>query len=190
VEPGISPSRRVIANFPDDLSAQQRQGAICRNWASWREAEANIIKLPNISASLPQLKAVITELNGQGYRIPDYPEVPRMKAQKAQARLPRCWAGGHPVLREGNSDRRVANAVKHYAKTHPHSMARGSRLTHPCREHERPVISMAPAGGMIGQRNPAIELTVCSRQGHRAQEGSRCRPRTHRRKLHADGQAA
>jgi isocitrate dehydrogenase len=121
----ISLAGRVIANFPDDLSAQQRQGDDLSELGELAQRpEANIIKLPNISASLPQLKAVITELNGQGYRIPDYPEDPKDEAQKKlKTRFAKVLGSAvNPVLREGNSDRRVANAVKHYAQTHPHSM--------------------------------------------------------------------
>src|ERR1700734_3469019 len=121
----ISLAGRVIANFPDQLSTAQRQSDdLSELGALAQTPSANIIKLPNISASLPQLKAAITELNGQGYRIPDYPEDPKDEAQKKlKTRFAKVLGSAvNPVLREGNSDRRVANAVKHYAKTHPHSM--------------------------------------------------------------------
>ena len=121
----ISLAGRVIANFPDNLSAQQRQSDDLTELGELAKTpEANIIKLPNISASQPQLKAAITELNAQGYGIPDYPEDPKDEAQKKlKTRFAKVLGSAvNPVLREGNSDRRVAHAVKHYAQTHPHSM--------------------------------------------------------------------
>jgi isocitrate dehydrogenase len=121
----ISLAGRVLANFPDELSAQQRQSDDLAELGQLAKTpQANIIKLPNISASLPQLKAALTELNGQGYRVPQYPEDPKDEAQKQiKTRFAKVLGSAvNPVLREGNSDRRVANAVKHYAKTHPHSM--------------------------------------------------------------------
>jgi isocitrate dehydrogenase len=121
----ISLAGRVIANFPDALSAQQRQSDDLSELGELAKTpEANIIKLPNISASQPQLKAVITELNAQGYSIPQYPEEPKDEAQKTlKTRFAKVLGSAvNPVLREGNSDRRVAKAVKNYAKTHPHSM--------------------------------------------------------------------
>jgi len=121
----ISLAGRVIANFPDDLSAQQRQSDDLTELGELAKTpEANIIKLPNISASLPQLKAVITELNAQGFSIPQYPEDPQDDSQqKLKTRFAKVLGSAvNPVLREGNSDRRVAKAVKNYAKTHPHSM--------------------------------------------------------------------
>jgi isocitrate dehydrogenase len=121
----ISLAGRVIANFPDDLSAQQRQSDDLTELGELAKTPAaNIIKLPNISASLPQLKAVITELNAQGFPIPQYPEDPQDDSQrKLKTRFAKVLGSAvNPVLREGNSDRRVAKAVKNYAKTHPHSM--------------------------------------------------------------------
>ncbi len=121
----ISLAGRVIANFPDELTAQQRQADDLAELGELAKTpEANIIKLPNISASLPQLKAAISELGAQGYRIPEYPEDPKDEAQKKlKTRFARVLGSAvNPVLREGNSDRRVANAVKNYAKAHPHSM--------------------------------------------------------------------
>ncbi len=121
----ISLAGRVIANFPDELTAQQRQpDDLLELGELAKTPEANIIKLPNISASLPQLKAALSELAAQGYRIPEYPEDPKDEAQKKlKTRFAKVLGSAvNPVLREGNSDRRVANAVKHYAKTHPHSM--------------------------------------------------------------------
>jgi isocitrate dehydrogenase len=121
----ISLAARVLANFPDDLTPSQRHSDDLTELGELAKTpQANIIKLPNISASLPQLKAAIVELNAQGYRVADYPEDPRDDAQKKlKARFAKVLGSAvNPVLREGNSDRRVANAVKNYAKTHPHSM--------------------------------------------------------------------
>jgi isocitrate dehydrogenase len=121
----ISLAGRVLANIPDSLTAHQRQADDLAELGELAKTpEANIIKLPNISASLPQLKAAITELNSQGYRIPQYPEDPKDDAQRQlKARFGKVLGSAvNPVLREGNSDRRVAKAVKNYAKTHPHSM--------------------------------------------------------------------
>jgi isocitrate dehydrogenase len=121
----ISLAGRVIANFPDDLTVAQRQSDDLTEMGELAKTpDANIIKLPNISASQPQLKAAITELNAQGYRIPEYPEDPKDDAQKKlKTRFAKVLGSAvNPVLREGNSDRRVAKAVKNYAKTHPHSM--------------------------------------------------------------------
>jgi isocitrate dehydrogenase len=121
----ISLAGRVIANFPEGLSAQQRQpDDLAELGELARTPDANIIKLPNISASLPQLKAAISELNAQGYAIPQYPEDPKDEAQKRlKTRFAKVLGSAvNPVLREGNSDRRVARAVKNYARAHPHSM--------------------------------------------------------------------
>ena len=123
----ISLAGRVIANFPDNLTPAQKQADdLAELGALTLTPQANIIKLPNISASLPQLKAAIKELQSQGYAIPDYPEDPQDDAQKQlKARFARVSGSAvNPVLREGNSDRRVANAVKNYAKKHPHSMGK------------------------------------------------------------------
>jgi len=121
----ISLAGRIIANFPEKLTAQQKQGdALAELGELAKTPQANIIKLPNISASIPQLQAAIKELQSQGYDIPDYPEEPKNEAEKQiKARYARVLGSAvNPVLREGNSDRRVAGPVKAYAKQHPHSM--------------------------------------------------------------------
>ena len=121
----ISLSGRILASFPEYLSESQR---IADDLAELGElaktAEANIIKLPNISASIPQMKAAIAELQAQGYALPDYPEEPSSDAeQSVKARYDRIKGSAvNPVLREGNSDRRAAAAVKQYAKNNPHRM--------------------------------------------------------------------
>ncbi len=125
----ISLAGRIIANFPDDLTEEQRLGdALAELGALTLTPEANIIKLPNISASVPQLKAAVAELQAKGYKLPDYPETPRTDAEKEiKARYAKVMGSAvNPVLREGNSDRRAPKAVKDYAKAHPHSMGRWS----------------------------------------------------------------
>jgi isocitrate dehydrogenase len=121
----ISLAGRIIANFPEKLTDEQRIGdALAELGDLAKTPDANIIKLPNISASIPQLVAAIKELQSQGYDIPDYPEEPASDAEREiQGRYARVLGSAvNPVLREGNSDRRVALAVKQYAKANPHSM--------------------------------------------------------------------
>jgi isocitrate dehydrogenase len=121
----ISLAGRIIASFPDNLTAEQKIGdALAELGELAKTPEANIIKLPNISASIPQLTAAISELQALGYDIPDYPAEPGTAEEEAiKARYARVLGSAvNPVLREGNSDRRVAGAVKAYARSHPHSM--------------------------------------------------------------------
>lgn len=121
----ISLAGRIIANFPDNLTAEQKQpDALSELGKLVKSPTANVIKLPNISASIPQLKAAISELQEQGYNIPDYPEAPRTEAQKdIQTRFKKVLGSAvNPVLRDGNSDRRPPVAVKEYARKHPHKM--------------------------------------------------------------------
>jgi isocitrate dehydrogenase len=122
----ISLAGRVLAAFPEVLAPAQRvNDDLAELGALAKTPEANIIKLPNISASVPQLVEAITELQQQGHAVPDYPEQPAGEAeQKVRARYAKVSGSAvNPVLREGNSDRRVARAVKQYAKAHPHSMS-------------------------------------------------------------------
>jgi isocitrate dehydrogenase len=123
----ISLAGRILANFPEGLSAAQR----VPDWLTQlgelaKRPEANIVKLPNISASVPQLKAAIKELQAQGYPVPDYPENPTTAAEQAiKTRYAKVLGSAvNPVLREGNSDRRAAAAVKAYARKHPHKLGR------------------------------------------------------------------
>jgi isocitrate dehydrogenase len=119
----ISLAGRIIAAFPDRLTpAQQQPDALASLGELAKTPEANIIKLPNISASTPQLTAAIKELQSQGYDIPDYPAQPQNEAETAiKARYAKILGSAvNPVLREGNSDRRVAASVKQYAQKHPH----------------------------------------------------------------------
>ena len=125
----ISLAGRIIANFPDFLTEGQRLsddlailGKLCV------EPEANIIKLPNVSASVPQLKTAVAELQSQGYKLPDYPENPQTDTEKEiKTRYAKVMGSAvNPVLREGNSDRRAPKAVKEYARKNPHSMGKWS----------------------------------------------------------------
>ena len=121
----ISLASRILANFPDKLTdAQKQSDALSELGELAKTPDANIIKLPNISASQPQLKAAIKELKSQGYDIPDYPEEAVSDTEKEiKVRYAKVLGSAvNPVLREGNSDRRVAGPVKEYAKKHPHSM--------------------------------------------------------------------
>ena len=126
----ISLAGRILANFPDNLTEEQRIGdALAELGELAKTPDANIIKLPNISASIPQLVAAIEELQAQGFDVPDYPEEPADDAEREiKARYARVLGSAvNPVLREGNSDRRVALAVKNFAKANPHSMGAWSK---------------------------------------------------------------
>ena len=121
----ISLAGRILANFPENLAEGQRVADnLAQLGALALKPEANIIKLPNISASIPQLIAAIKELQSQGFNLPDYPEQPKDEAEKAiQARYAKVLGSAvNPVLREGNSDRRAPLSVKNFAKKHPHKM--------------------------------------------------------------------
>lgn len=121
----ISLAGRIIAQFPDYLNDDQKIGDHLAELGELAKTpEANIIKLPNISASVPQLKAAIRELQQQGYALPDYPESPEGEKEKdVRARYDRVKGSAvNPVLREGNSDRRAPKSVKHYVKKYPHRM--------------------------------------------------------------------
>ncbi len=126
----ISLAGRIIANFPEFLQPEQRQpDALEQLGELAKNPEANIIKLPNISASIPQLIAAIQELQSQGYNVPNYPADPKNDDEiKIKSRYAKVLGSAvNPVLREGNSDRRVASAVKKYAKKNPHRVGAWSR---------------------------------------------------------------
>jgi isocitrate dehydrogenase len=121
----ISLAGRILATFPDFLTEQQQMGdALAELGELAKTPEANIIKLPNISASIPQLKAAIAELQAAGFAVPSYPEEPKNDEEAAiKGRYNKIKGSAvNPVLREGNSDRRAPKAVKNYARKHPHSM--------------------------------------------------------------------
>jgi len=126
----ISLAGRIIANFPDNLTAAQKLAdALVELGELAKKPEANIIKLPNVSASIPQLHAAIKELQEHGFAIPNFPEDPQTDAEKeVKARYAKVLGSAvNPVLREGNSDRRVADAVKQYAQDNPHRMGAWSK---------------------------------------------------------------
>src|SRR5262245_15133085 len=126
----ISLAGRIIAQFPDRLTKEQQQpDDLALLGELVEKPEANVIKLPNISASIPQIKGAITELQSQGYGVPDYPEDPQTEEEKdIQARYDRVKGSAvNPVLRQGNSDRRASASVKQYAKNNPHSMGKWTK---------------------------------------------------------------
>ena len=128
----ISLAGRVIANFPENLTDDQKiEDELAKLGELAKRPEANIIKLPNISASVPQLVAAIEELQAAGYKVPDFPTDPQTDDEKAlRARFAKVLGSAvNPVLREGNSDRRAPKAVKQYAKKNPHSMGAWSADT-------------------------------------------------------------
>ena len=128
----ISVAARVLAEFPESLSEAQKVPDVLGDLGRRTQLpETNVIKLPNISASVAQLVACVRELQAKGYKIPDYPEDARTDEQKtAKARYGKCIGSSvNPVLREGNSDRRAPNAVKNYARKNPHSMGEWSQAS-------------------------------------------------------------
>ncbi|MDN5790712.1 MAG: NADP-dependent isocitrate dehydrogenase [Micrococcales bacterium] len=121
----ISLAARILASFPDALAPEQRvHDALAELGALAKQPEANIVKLPNVSASIPQLKAAVTELQAAGFALPHYPDDPQTDEEKAARAAYDKVKGSavNPVLREGNSDRRAPASVKSYARKHPHSM--------------------------------------------------------------------
>ncbi|MDI3468240.1 MAG: isocitrate dehydrogenase [NADP] [Pseudolabrys sp.] len=142
----ISLAGRIIAAFPEKLTPAQRlNDELTELGALTLRPEANIIKLPNISASIPQLKAAIKELQGKGYNVPDYPDNATTDAEKEiKARYAKVFGSVvNPVLREGNSDRRAASAVKQYARSNPHKMGAWSKDS---KSH----VATMPAGDYYG----------------------------------------
>ncbi|WLQ16535.1 NADP-dependent isocitrate dehydrogenase [Hahella aquimaris] len=128
----ISLAARVLANFPECLSEEQKvPDALAELGELVKQADANVIKLPNISASIPQLKATIKELQQQGFNVPNYPEEAVTEEEKKieQAYAKVLGSAVNPVLREGNSDRRAPAAVKQYARKHPHKMGKWSQAS-------------------------------------------------------------
>jgi isocitrate dehydrogenase len=149
----ISLAGRIVSSFPEKLTAAQRiPDALAELGQLATKPEANIIKLPNISASIPQLKAAIAELQKQGYALPDYPDEPANEEQKAiRARYDKVKGSAvNPVLREGNSDRRAPKAVKEYARKNPHSMGEWS-------PHSKTHVSHMDGGDF---RSNEISLTI------------------------------
>ena len=151
-EKDISLSGRILANFPDHLKPEQQLAdALSELGELAKTPDANIVKLPNISASVPQLLAAIKELQDKGYAVPDYPAEPKNDSeQDVKARYAKVLGSAvNPVLREGNSDRRVAGPVKEYAQKNPHSMGAWSS------ESKTDVASMA-AGDFFGSEKSHV----------------------------------
>ena len=165
----ISLAARVLAVFPDRLQDDQRvPDALAELGQLAKTPEANIIKLPNISASIPQLKATIKELQAKGFAVPDYPEEPSTAEEReVRARYDSVKGSAvNPVLREGNSDRRAPHAVKQYARKHPHSMGewpKGSK-TH--------VATMGDGDFQSSERSVTVEQPVDVRVEHVAEDGT------------------
>lgn len=143
----ISLAGRIIASFPERLEAEQRiEDALAELGELAKTPGANIIKLPNISASIPQLKAAVAELQGQGYALPDYPDDPKTDDERdIRARYDKIKGSAvNPVLREGNSDRRAPASVKNYAKAHPHRMGAWTPSRRPTSPPWAPTTSAPP----------------------------------------------
>ncbi|MGV1100552.1 NADP-dependent isocitrate dehydrogenase [Thiovibrio sp. JS02] len=154
----ISLSGRIIANFPENLSDGQRiPDHLAELGKLAKQPEANIIKLPNISASVPQLKAAIKELQDKGYNIPDYPEAPKNEEEKAlAARFAKVLGSAvNPVLREGNSDRRAAASVKQFGRRNPH------RLMKPWPADSKSRVAHMAGGDFYGSEKSVTVARAC-----------------------------
>ncbi len=166
----ISLAGRIIAAFPEFLQAEQRMAdALAELGEKTRDPLANIIKLPNISASIPQLKAAIAELQTQGYPLPDYPDEPTSPAEvDIQARYDRIKGSAvNPVLREGNSDRRAPPSVKAYARKHPHAMGAWSA------DSASRVLSMSDGDFFGNEQSATLRRDSLLRIERRGTDGSR-----------------
>jgi isocitrate dehydrogenase len=165
----ISLAGRVIALFPERLTDEQRlDDALAELGALAKRPEANIIKLPNVSASMPQLKTAIAELQSQGYDLPDYPDNPSTDEEReARARYDRVKGSAvNPVLREGNSDRRAADSVKGYARKHPHSMGAWSS------DSKTNVVTMGEHDFKANEKSVVLEADDTLRIEHEAADGT------------------
>ncbi len=165
----ISLAGRILAQFPDSLDSEHRVAdALGELGELVQTPEANVIKLPNISASVPQLKAAITELQEHGYTIPDYPEHPSDDEQREiRARYDKVKGSAvNPVLRQGNSDRRASESVKEYARRHPHSMGTWS---HESRSH---VATMDDGDFRATEQSVTLERAGSVRIEHHGSDGS------------------
>ncbi|CAM4308633.1 Isocitrate dehydrogenase [NADP] [Mycobacterium basiliense] len=164
----ISVAARILAEFPDYLTDEQR---VPNNLAELGELtqlpDTNIIKLPNISASVPQLKAAIKELQEKGYAVPDYPADPKTDEQKAiKERYATCLGSAvNPVLRQGNSDRRAPKAVKEYARKHPHSMGEWSMASRTHVAHMRHGDFYAGEKSMTLDRARKVKMELVTKGG-------------------------
>ena len=163
----ISVAHRVLAEFPEYLSDEQKvPNTLSELGALTQLADTNIIKLPNISASVGQLMACVRELQGRGYKLPDYPEDPKTDEDKAlKARYGKCIGSSvNPVLREGNSDRRAPKAVKEFARKHPHSMGEWSQAsrTHVSHMHSGDFYHGEKSMTLDAARDVKMELITAS----------------------------
>ena len=165
----ISLAARILSAFPDNLTDEQRvPDALAELGALTSDSETNIIKLPNVSASIPQLVHAITELQEHGYNIPDYPAEPSTKAETLINKIYSSALGSsvNPVLREGNSDRRAPASVKQFAKNHPHSMGKWSQSS---RTH---VAHMRHGDFYHSDKSTVIEKTGMVSIQHTAKDGT------------------
>ncbi len=165
----ISLAGRIIASFDDRLPEEQRIGdALTELGELAKRPEANIIKLPNVSASIPQLKAAVAELQSQGYDLPAYPEEPRTDDDRdVRARYDAIKGSAvNPVLREGNSDRRAPESVKQYARNHPHSMGAWSP------DSRTNVATMADGDFRHSEQSVVLEADDTLRIEHVAEDGT------------------
>ena len=165
----ISLAGRILAAFADQLPPDQRQSDdLAALGELVKTADANVIKLPNISASVPQLQAAIKELQGQGYAIPDYPENPKTDAEKdARAKYDAIKGSAvNPVLREGNSDRRAAKAVKAYAQANPHRMGEWTK------DSKTRVAAMSGGDFRSNETSVTLKDAATARIVHVAEDGT------------------
>ena len=165
----ISLAGRILAAFADQLPADQHQSDdLAALGELVKTADANVIKLPNISASVPQLQAAIKELQGQGYAIPDYPENPKTDAEKdARAKYDAIKGSAvNPVLREGNSDRRAAKAVKAYAQANPHRMGEWTK------DSKTRVAAMSGGDFRSNETSVTLKDAATARIVHIAEDGT------------------
>ena len=166
----ISLAGRVLANFSEQLTAEQRvSDALAELGELAKKPEANIIKLPNVSASVPQLKAVIKELQAQGYALPEYPDDPQTDAERdAKSRYDKVKGSAvNPVLREGNSDRRAPAAVKAYARKFPHRMGKWSP------DSKSHVASMSGGDFFANEKSVTIGTATSVTIEHVAKDGTK-----------------
>ena len=164
----ISLAGRILSSFPEKLNeSQQVPDELMVLGEMTQDPTANIIKLPNISASVPQLKVAIAELQAHGFEIPKYPESPQSEAEKEikQRYAKVLGSAVNPVLREGNSDRRAATAVKNYAKRHPHSMGAWSP------DSKSHVSTMSGGDFFANEKSTTIELATTARIEFIAEDG-------------------
>jgi isocitrate dehydrogenase len=164
----ISLAGRILAQFPERLGAKAVPDSLAELGELAQTPDANIIKLPNVSASVPQLKAAIKELQQAGYDIPDYPESPSSEQEKADRAAYDAVKGSavNPVLREGNSDRRAPASVKEYARSHPHSMGEWSK------ESKSHVSTMTGGDFRHSERSVTLEAADELRIEHVAADGT------------------